>query len=164
MLKEKHCNYGIRGVKWIYEAIQRAKIEAFEDWLSRKNKFVYHRFLQSKEFNEMCSNRNAESFKAALEKVSGFIFPVWRVPKYFARWGREPHACVLDGFPWHDSSVTWLCEIHLYWQLGTFWLLLNVCVHSLMPMTAKINRNFSCHWCRQKLIKDFHSSIYEAFI
>ena len=85
----------------------------------KKNKFAYHRFPQSKEFDEMCSNRNAESFKAALENVSSFIFPVWRVPKYFARWGKEPHACVLDGFPWHDSSVTWLCEIHLYWQLGT---------------------------------------------
>ena len=36
MLKGKHCNYGIRGVKYVYETIQRAKIEAFEDWLSRK--------------------------------------------------------------------------------------------------------------------------------
>ena len=50
---------------------------------------------------------------------------VWRVREYFVRWWRQPHACVLDDFPWHDRSVTWLCGIHSCWQLGTssgcFW-------------------------------------------
>ena len=54
--------------------MQRIKIEALKDWLSRENKFIYHRFLQSKEFDEICSNANAESFKAALEKFQGLYF------------------------------------------------------------------------------------------
>ena len=43
-------------------------------------------------------------------------------------------------------------------------LLLNVCFHGFMPMTAKITRHFSYHCCRGKLIKDNHVSIYNAFI
>ena len=54
--------------------MQRVKIEPFQDWLSRENKFAYHRFLQSKEFDEMCSNLNAKSFTAALENFQGFFF------------------------------------------------------------------------------------------
>ena len=35
--------------------------------------FVYHRFLQSKDFDQMHSNPDAESFKAALERFQGLF-------------------------------------------------------------------------------------------
>lgn len=39
VLKGEHYNYGIKVIKYVYEAMQRVKIEAFEDCLSRENKF-----------------------------------------------------------------------------------------------------------------------------
>ena len=74
VLNSKHSNYGIRVIKCVYEVMQRVKIEAFEYWLSREKKLVYHCFLQCKYFDEMCSNPNAESFKVALEKFQGLFF------------------------------------------------------------------------------------------
>ena len=48
VLNRKHSNYGIRVIKYVYEVMQRVKIEAFEYWLSGEKKLVFHCFLQCK--------------------------------------------------------------------------------------------------------------------
>ena len=157
VLKEKHYNYGIRVIKYVYEAMHRVKIEAFEDWLSRENKFVYHRFLQSKEFDEMCSNPNAESFKAALEIFQGLFFLF------------EEFENILRDEEENTMSAYWMTFLDMTQVLLDYvksirvgnWELHVADSEPMLPWFhacdhQNYSRHFSYHWCRQKFIKDSH--------
>ena len=53
----KHYKYGMRVLKYIYETLQRIKIDKFEDWLRQKQKMrQYDAFIESKEFETLCNN------------------------------------------------------------------------------------------------------------
>ena len=69
VLRGKHYNYGLRVLKYVYEALQRIKIDAFEDWLRGKKRMsLYRRFVESKEFDNLCTQWTYKNFEACKRK------------------------------------------------------------------------------------------------
>ena len=88
-------------------------------WLSRKDKFAYHRFLQSKEFDEVCSNPYAESFKAALERFQDLFFLFEELKSICKMRKRTPiHAYWMTFFDITQVVLDYVKSIHVgNWEL-----------------------------------------------
>ena len=141
--------------------MQRVEIEAFEDWLSRENKFVYHRFLQSKEFDEMCSNPNAESFKAILQKFQGLFFMF----EEFENILRDEEENPMSAYWMNFLDMTQLSLDYLKSICVDNWELHLTSSERMLPWFHAYDRQnyFFLPLGRQKLIKDSHPSVYEVY-
>ena len=68
-LKGKMYNRGMRVLKTVYEALQRLKMDAFENWLKTKEKLhELDDYLESPEFKSLSSTCNPENFEVAAER------------------------------------------------------------------------------------------------
>ena len=63
ILNGKECNYGIRICKIIFEALQRAKLDVFEEWLQKEKKSnILTNLLESEVFAELIKKRESTAF------------------------------------------------------------------------------------------------------
>ena len=134
--------------------MQRVEIEAFEDWLSRENKFVYHRFLQSKEFDEMCSNPNAESFKAILQKFQGLFFMF----EEFENILRDEEENPMSAYWMNFLDMTQLSLDYLKSICVDNWELHLTSSERMLPWfhaydRQNYSRHFSYHWAGRNCLK-----------
>ena len=69
LMKGKQYNRGVRVMKTVFEALQRLKLNAFEEWLHEKQKIQkLADFLESEEFSSLIQNRNNNNMKVTVEK------------------------------------------------------------------------------------------------
>ena len=61
-MKGKQYNISVRGLKIVYEALQRLKLYAFEKWLQTTNKQPVIEFLESIAMNNLIQIRNSSNF------------------------------------------------------------------------------------------------------
>ena len=68
VLKGKHYNNAMRVHTYVAEAITRLKVDAFEDWLKRTNKFEeYTSIIKEKALTALKEYRNPENFKDCMQ-------------------------------------------------------------------------------------------------
>lgn len=71
ILNGKHYNRGVRVAKYVYEAIQRAKLEVFETWLREDGKRdMLVKFVESAEFQKLLQERSSSDVANALDLMS----------------------------------------------------------------------------------------------
>lgn len=67
VLKGKQYNRGLRIAKIVYEALQRVKLEVFENWLQNEGKDdILTEFIESETFTKLVDTRTPESFAESL--------------------------------------------------------------------------------------------------
>ena len=76
-LRGKHYNRSMRLLKTTYEALQRLKLDAFENWLLSEQKAQHlYEFLESNSFEDLADERSAMSMQNAVED-SSIVLDLW---------------------------------------------------------------------------------------
>ena len=71
VIKGKQYNRAVRVLKTLYEAMQRLKFEAFEEWLIKEKKEqIFTDFIESIEFTNLMKERNSFNLEICLEKFT----------------------------------------------------------------------------------------------
>ena len=74
ILNDKEYNYGIKICKVIFEALQRAKLDVFEEWVqNEKKKNILTNFLECKAFTELIKKRESKMFNKCLQSISALL-------------------------------------------------------------------------------------------
>ena len=74
ILNIKEYNYVIRICKVIFEPLQRAKLDVFEEWLNKEKKSdILINLLESEVFAELIKKRESTTFNTCLESISALL-------------------------------------------------------------------------------------------
>ena len=74
ILNGKEYNYGIRICKVIFEALQRAKLDVFEEWVQKEKKSdIFTNFLECEAFTELIKKIESIMFNAYLQSLSALF-------------------------------------------------------------------------------------------
>ena len=74
MLNGKMYNYGIRIFKVIFEALQRVKLDLFQEWLQKEKKSdILSNYLESEVFAELIKKRESSMFNTCLQSISALL-------------------------------------------------------------------------------------------
>ena len=69
MLKRKDYNNGIRVHLYLAEAINRMKLESFENWLVTRNEYrIYEEIKENDDVQKFKQSRNTENFEQCVEE------------------------------------------------------------------------------------------------
>ena len=147
ILNDKEYNSGIRICKVMFEALQNAKLDMFEECLQKEKKSnILTSFLECEFFTEPIKKRESTVFNTCLESISALHHT-----------NDEFEIKIHNGFP--PMTMLWQSYLDMVQILIDFlksislpnW---NLHLESTERMLAWINygRHFSYHWCSQQKI------------
>ena len=110
ILKGKHYNRGVRVAKYVYEALQRSKLEMFEKWLQDQNKDdLLLDFVESEIFTKVLKERKSEYLNESLDAIDGLCAALEEFDKNLTKFTME------NSVPWQPFgrvTLTW-CRSYL---------------------------------------------------
>ena len=161
ILNGKEYNYGIRIRKVIFEALKRAKLDVFEEWVQKEKKSnILTNFLECEAFTELIKKRESTMFNIGLQSISALLntydeFEIKICNGDSMFWERflDMVQILLD---FVKSICLPDCNLHLQ---STERML--IWIHAY----DRINyaKHFSYYWCSQQKIQNKFPAIYQQF-
>ena len=165
ILNGKHYNRGVRIMKYIYEALQRLKIETFQDWLQKENKTdLVAEFTASEAFVNLLKERKPVFMEAGIDGTEELSSLFMEYEEKMRNQEFGPMAAFWQSFL---DMVQILLDFIRAVRTGDWDLHLQACQQMLVWMHAydRINysRHFTYYWAGQQNISENFPSMYQEF-
>ena len=165
ILKGKHYNRGVRIMKYVYEALQRLKIEKFNEWLQTEERGnPVEKFTSSEVFNNLLQERKPASIQAGMNDIEDLACLFKEYEEKLRNQEFGPMAAFWQSF---IDMVQILLDFIRAVRGGDWDMHLETCQRMLVWIHAydRINysRHFTYYWASQQSIEERFPSIYQEF-
>ena len=165
ILNGKEYNYGIRICKVIFEVLQRAKLDVFEEWVQKEKKSdIFTNFLECEAFTELIKKIESIMFNAYLQSLSALFDAYHEFEIKIRNRDFDPMAMFWQSYL---NMVQILLDFVKSIRLPDWNLYLQSTERMLIWIHAydKINyaRHFSYYWYSQQKIQNKFPVIYQQF-
>ena len=165
ILKGKHYNRGVRVAKYVYEAIQRAKFEAFQTWLQEEGKSgSLVQLIESVEFQKLLQERKPKDVATTLDLTDDVCAASEEFDAKIRNGEFGPMAEFWQSF---IDMVQILLDFIRATRNGDWNLHLHATEQMLVWMHAydrtNYSRHFTYYWASQQKLHTRFPSIYQEF-
>ena len=165
ILKGKHYNRGVRFAKYVYEAIQRAKFEAFQTWLQEEGKRdLLVKLVESGAFQNLLQERRQTDVATAMDLTDEVCVALEEFDVKIRNGELGPMAEFWQSF---IDMVQVLLDFIKATRNGDWDLHLQTTERMLVWMHAydrtNYSRHFTYYWASQQKLHTRFPSIYQEF-
>lgn len=165
ILKGKHYNRGVRIMKYVYEALQRLKIETFQDWIQKEKKDnLVAEFTTSEAFANLLEERKPVAMQAGMDGIEDLASLFMEYEEKIRNQEFGPMAAFWQTFL---DMVQILLDFIRAVRTGDWDMHLQTCQRMLVWIHAydRVNysRHFTYYWASQQNIQEKFPTIYQEF-